>query len=365
MRSILVLLAAISVMSARAYDFIGTYPIRWPNGNVEMVLQFDDTLEPILMRDGTQSWDAVARRALNAWNSVLNAIQITDTSGFGHGDGNERNEAFFSYSVYGHRFGNGVLAVTTTWHIGSERVEGDTIFNANLEWDSYRGPQRSDSFDFQRVAIHEFGHIVGLDHPDQAKQVVVSIMNSTLSDLDQLADDDVAGAQALYAAATRFAIDVAIEPPGSGVVLVKPTSPDHLFARGGLVTLTPKPKAGFRFNYWDAPEPNSSRVLKLRPFADQGVTAYFTSNSAPRITAAPKSQFADRGETVVLRVNAANASRASYQWQMDGIDLPGETTATLTLPAVDHSDSGLYSVIVTTTKGSTRSKPARLIVEGY
>ena len=57
--------------------------------------------------------------------------------------------------------------------------ETDTLFNTAYSWDSYRGPLLPNSiFDFHRVAIHEFGHTLGLDHPDQAGQNVVAIMNS-------------------------------------------------------------------------------------------------------------------------------------------------------------------------------------------
>ena len=52
--------------------------------------------------------------------------------------------------------------------------------------------------DLFRVTLHEFGHVLGLDHPDQAGQTVKAIMNSRVSDVDNLTTDDVYGAQALY-----------------------------------------------------------------------------------------------------------------------------------------------------------------------
>src|SRR4029453_9686971 len=53
--------------------------------------------------------------------------------------------------------------------------------------------------DFRRIAIHEFGHTLGLDHPDQDGQHVSAIMNSHISDVDTVQADDIAGAEALYA----------------------------------------------------------------------------------------------------------------------------------------------------------------------
>ena len=79
-------------------------------------------------------------------------------------------------------------------------TEQDVVFNSNLAWDSYRGALRGSNRDLRRVALHEFGHVLGLDHPDDAvpPQSVVAIMNSTVSSLDTLMSDDITGVKTLY-----------------------------------------------------------------------------------------------------------------------------------------------------------------------
>jgi hypothetical protein len=84
-----------------------------------------------------------------------------------------------------------------------ELVEADTLFDANRSWTTYAGPLRTDtsgnvSYDFHRVVIHELGHVLGLDHPDDSGQSVQAIMNRRVSNLDTTQADDLAGVSAIY-----------------------------------------------------------------------------------------------------------------------------------------------------------------------
>ena len=330
-----------------------------------MDLQLDATMTPRVLLDGKASWTAVAEEALAIWNTQLSRDQFTTFTGNTRRDGNDENEVFFSSNAYGQRFGFSVLAITTVWHIRGERVEGDTIFNNAIDWDSYRGPFGS-TVDLRRVALHEFGHTLGLDHPDQAGQVMVAMMNSTISDLDTLAEDDIRGARALYPPDASYALNVEVSPPGSGIVFASPPpDEDGRYPAGSLVTFLARPNRRNTFRFWSGDEIRSGARLQVRVVDNETIVANFSTNTAPRILSQPRSQFASFGDSVVLRVRAASAGPVEYQWLHNGTDIPGETDPELFLNSVSHQDSGLYSCRVINARGSAFSKPARLVVDGY
>ena len=164
----------------------------WPDGTVVLNLQLGPSPH---LTDGSANWGASAESALASWNQVISRVQFTVVrdSPAPKGDGNGVNNVSFSNDVYGTAFGTNVLAVTTNWLHRTTRVEADVIFNTAINWDSYTGNLRPGVLDFHRVALHEFGHVLGLDHLDDYGQTQASI-------IFQLTSDDVAGAQALYGA---------------------------------------------------------------------------------------------------------------------------------------------------------------------
>ena len=202
---------------------------KWPDGTVTMQLQLGSPTRPL--SDGSSSYGPVAESALGEWNQHISRLQfnvVRDSTG-AKGDGNGVNNVFFSNDVYGMAFESATLAVTTNWLRRNVRTEGDVIFNTSLSWDSYGGALRRGTQDFRRVALHEFGHVLGLDHPDDNGQSVSAVMNSHISNADRLTADDISGAQALYGATAGSGV-----PTGSGVTVSFPPRDESFDFRNQL-----------------------------------------------------------------------------------------------------------------------------------
>ncbi|MDQ2948774.1 MAG: matrixin family metalloprotease, partial [Acidobacteriota bacterium] len=161
----------------------------------------------VILEDGSGTWDVAAADALNLWNQQMSTFQFAWTVGSAaaeaYNDG--VNSVFFSNAIYGEAFGQYTLAVTVVLFdrtTPSVSIESDVIFNNAFSYNSYRGPLHrngaSTVYDFHRIALHEFGHVLGLNHPDEAGQTQPAIMDAVISDLDSLQADDIAGARYLY-----------------------------------------------------------------------------------------------------------------------------------------------------------------------
>jgi|KBSMisStandDraft_5_1062788.scaffolds.fasta_scaffold355257_1 hypothetical protein len=201
---------------------------KWPDGTVTLRLQLGTPGRALT--DGSPNWGAVAESALGEWNGVISRLQFNavrdSTSARGDGDG--VNNVSFSNDIYGMAFDSSVVAVTTNWLRRNVRVEGDVVFNSALDWDSYSGARRR-TLDFRRVALHEFGHVLGLTHPDDNGQAVAAIMNSHVSDTDHLTPDDIAGARALFGGGGG-----SVSPGGGNVVVSFPPRDESLDFRNQL-----------------------------------------------------------------------------------------------------------------------------------
>jgi uncharacterized delta-60 repeat protein len=77
----------------------------------------------------------------------------------------------------------------------------------------------------------------------------------------------------------------------------------------------------------------------------------------------PLAQTVDLGGSVTFSVTATGTTPVTLQWLKDGVAIPGETSATLTISGAARSDSAVYSVRAANFSGGTvTSSGARLIV---
>ena len=125
----------------------------------------------------------------------------TGTTTIPNVSGDGLNSAFFSSTVFGQAFGDDTLGITQYYYTTSgssnaeKFTEADVVFNSAVPFNSYRGNLRDGMPDFRRVALHEFGHALGLNHVAQSAN---AIMTPVTTDIDTIQADDIAGVQSLY-----------------------------------------------------------------------------------------------------------------------------------------------------------------------
>ena len=168
---------------------------RWP-----VMTLYTDSLGP--------KYTSAAKRALEAWGYLKNnwrfsTQETTSDTYVCYSDLDSYKSVAFGDTYCGLEFGPSTLAITATvWDPDFVSLfdrdgfykDADVIFNSkDWSWDVYSGPWRDDVADFNRVAIHEFGHVIGLDHPDENGQSRDAIMNSRAGDTEDLQLDDVLG----------------------------------------------------------------------------------------------------------------------------------------------------------------------------
>ena len=88
-------------------------------------------------------------------------------------------------------------------------------------------------------------------------------------------------------------------------------------------------------------------------------------DSEPVITVEPTNEAVIAGDTATFTVGAVGAKPFYYQWSyggLDGTNIDGATNAALTIPNVQLSDAGQYSMTISNSIGATTSSSATLSV---
>lgn len=171
-------------------------PIIWNNPQQSFVFNFNAD-------SGDIDFNASAVSAMNEWNMVNASLQyqLGTTNAKTCAADNFNSGGWGTVTCSGKSFGD-ALAVTRrsfhkigeTWYLS----DADIVLDQTRNWQLYSGPQRNGVQDFHRVILHELGHALGLDHPDEAGQKVTAIMNSHTSEIETLQADDKRGIKSLY-----------------------------------------------------------------------------------------------------------------------------------------------------------------------
>ncbi len=173
-------------------------------------------------------------------------------------------------------FGSSVLAMTYWWYSGGKMLEADIIFNdRDFNWQA-RGQGGTQKV--KGVALHEIGHVIGLDHVNPPP---TAIMNPIDSGLQTLQDDDQAGAAYLYPAAS-YPTDPEVSAeasPDSG-----PPPLTVYFYGEGKDNFEPGSPVSYLWDFGDG-TPASTEQNPLHVYADPGLYSVkltvFTNRTNP------------------------------------------------------------------------------------
>ena len=206
----------------RTTDVRTQKPLFWNPPTVPLTLSFSGLT---CVYTGGECFTIAAGQAAGDWNNAGARFTFTARSAFADPciqDG--INGVGFGLDLCGSSFPPGTLAVALSSSAPTGQIlESGVVFNIQpgngFFWDVYEGPERQVAgtpvIDFYRIAIHEFGHVLGLSHPDDYGQRVRSIMNATASNLDRLQPDDIRGIHAIYGSRVALArTKGALENPG-------------------------------------------------------------------------------------------------------------------------------------------------------
>ncbi|MEO1584087.1 MAG: NF038122 family metalloprotease [Planctomycetota bacterium] len=87
-----------------------------------------------------------------------------------------------------------------------------------------------------------------------------------------------------------------------------------------------------------------------------------TVTDLAEITSQPSGLAVTEGDSASFSVSASGPG-LSFQWRLNGTPLPGETSSSLSIPSVELSDAGTYTVAVTNACNTVVSSGATLTVE--
>lgn len=148
-------------------------------------------------RFGRAAWQQAFALAAAAWSGAanVNLVQVSDNGmPLSAGNYQQGDPGVGDIRIGGNAMGSGTLAYAfnpPTANGGS--LASDQLFNTNQNW------QLGKDFDIQTVALHEFGHALGLGHSGVNSAAMYQYYSGMRTNLT---NDDIAGVQAVWGVRT-------------------------------------------------------------------------------------------------------------------------------------------------------------------
>ena len=198
-----VTLASLILVSPQtsAFEIDGS---KWPTGEIEFYVDIDGTAASGI------SWNAAFIAAMNDWNTQTSFNFIVREENRDPCANDGFNSVDFRADFCGSGFGSSTLAVAVRRFspaiLGEPTIaEANIIVDQNKQFNVFDGNLVQfgvQGVDFRRVALHELGHVIGLEHETSSQ----AIMAPNIGNLDRLQADDIAGAEKLYDGAINCAV---------------------------------------------------------------------------------------------------------------------------------------------------------------
>lgn len=265
-------------------------------------------------------WKDAFEEAAKRWNDTATSFWIGTRreSGTGFCTSSGTNSVGFRSTVCGDEWGENTLAVTSSYASGGFFWKTDIIFNNTKDWTVYDGIWRFYASDFQRVAIHELGHAIGLSHLDDED----AIMYETASDSYLPQFDDYSALFSLYGSTSHTLTlinngpgHIIVEPlvDGTGVTNIETnilmrSNYDFLDCYADTCELTIQDGlrlsisavADDSFVSWTGTTIDSSTVLLAAITSDRTLTANYTSQDIPGAPTSLVATVSENSEQIAL-----------------------------------------------------------------